>query len=251
MKKKRVQAASLESEPPRRRQRFLPAAIGAAGGAILAGAALWLFKKQAGEVAGGKADGRDAAILESIHETDNSRMHAAMEVITQLGSHPATGIAAGLTAIMLHRGGRRAEAWTIVLSAAGAMAAGTILKSVFQRQRPIEMARRIKLPKSHSFPSAHALMSAATYPIVVHHLVRNRSFVAQALVHTLGGMTILSIGFSRVYFGVHFPSDVLGGFAAGAGWLGLTSIVHAVVSREPKARLGSNPATLRSSETKP
>jgi undecaprenyl-diphosphatase len=42
-------------------------------------------------------------------------------------------------------------------------------------------------------------------------------------------MIIVSVGFSRVYFGVHFPSDVLGGFAAGFGWLGLTSLSHTAV----------------------
>jgi undecaprenyl-diphosphatase len=51
----------------------------------------------------------------------------------------------------------------------------------------------------------------------------------QAVVHTLAGLTILSVGFSRVYFGVHFPSDVFGGFAAGTGWLGLTSLSHSLM----------------------
>ena len=111
------------------------------------------------------------------------------------------------------------------------MAINTILKNIFQRQRPQELARRIKLPKSHSFPSGHSLLSAATYPIVAHHFVQHRSIGIQALVHSLAGLTILSVGFSRIYFGVHFPSDVLGGFAAGFGWLGLTSLSHTVVER--------------------
>jgi undecaprenyl-diphosphatase len=106
-----------------------------------------------------------------------------------------------------------------------------LLKNIFQRRRPQEMARRIKLPDSHSFPSGHSLLSAATYPIVAHHFVQKRSVAAQGAVHTLVGLAILTVGFSRIYFGVHFPSDVFGGFAAGFGWLGLTALSHTVVDR--------------------
>ena len=59
--------------------------------------------------------------------------------------------------------------------------------------------------------------------------MQNQSIGVQATIHTLAGLTILSVGFSRIYFGVHFPSDVLGGFAAGFGWLGLTSLSHTLV----------------------
>src|SRR5207253_9583603 len=93
------------------------------------------------------------------------------------------------------------------------------------------LARRIKLPRSHSFPSGHSLLSAATYPIVMHHLVEGNSAAVQSVAHTVSALIILSVGFSRVYFGVHFPSDVLGGFAAGFGWLGLTSLSHTLIER--------------------
>jgi membrane-associated phospholipid phosphatase len=215
----------------RRRNRFLPLAIGTSGGVALAAVAFWFFKKQAEHVVEGKADRYDMMVFDVVHKIDNPAMHQAMEIVTQLGTHAAIGTAAGLTAIAMFRKGRRADAWTVVVSTGGAMAINTILKNIFQRQRPQELARRIKLPRSHSFPSGHALLSAATYPIVAHHLVQNRSIATQALVHTLAGLTILSVGFSRIYFGVHFPSDVLGGFAAGFGWLGLTSLSHTFVER--------------------
>jgi undecaprenyl-diphosphatase len=216
---------------PKRRQRFLPLALGTTGGVVLAVGAFWFFKKQAEHVIEGKADAYDDVIMEAVHTIDNPGMHAAMEAMTQLGTHAAIGTAAGLTAIAMMRQGRRDDAWTVVVSTGGAMAINTILKNIFKRQRPIEMARQIKLPRSHSFPSGHSLLSAATYPIVAHHLVQNRSIAAQTFVHSCAFITILSVGFSRVYFGVHFPSDVFGGFAAGFGWLGLTALSHTVVDK--------------------
>lgn len=224
----------MKPSKPKRRQRFLPLAIGTSGGVALATIAFWFFKEQAEQVVTGRADRYDDMIMEAVHTIDNPPMHRTMEAITQLGSHAAISTAAGLTAIAMLRKGKKADAWTVIISTGGAMAINTILKNIFQRQRPIEMARRIKLPRSHSFPSGHSLLSAATYPIVAHHLVQNESSSTQALVHTLAGMTILSVGFSRVYFGVHFPSDVLGGFAAGFGWLGLTSLSHTVVEKSEK-----------------
>jgi len=226
--KKRVK----KEASPKRRQRFLPLAIGTSGGVMLAAAAFWFFKKQAEHVVEGRADRYDEVIMETVHRIDNPAMHNVMEAITQLGSHAAISTAAGITALAMLRKGRRQDAWTVVVSTGGAMAINTILKNVFQRQRPVERARRIKLPNSHSFPSGHSLLCAATYPIVAHHLVQNRSVAMQAFVHTITGATILSVGFSRVYFGVHFPSDVLGGFAAGLGWLGLTSLGHTLADDE-------------------
>jgi undecaprenyl-diphosphatase len=210
----------------KRRQHFLPLAVGRSGGVVLAALALWFFKKQADQVVDGDADRYDEAVMEAVHRIDNAQLTRVLHTSTQLGSHIAIGTAAGVTALLMLRQGRKHDAWTMVVSTGGAMAINTILKNIFRRQRPIEMARRIKLPKSHSFPSGHSLLSAATYPIVVHHMVERHSLPVQAVAHTAVGMIILSVGFSRVYFGVHFPSDVLGGFAAGFGWLGLTSLSH-------------------------
>lgn len=218
----------------KRRHHFLPLAIGRSGGVVLGALALWFFKKQADNVVDGDADRYDAMIMDAVHRIDNPTTSHVMHAVTQLGSHWVIGTTAGLTALMMLRRGRKHDAWTVVVSTGGAMAINTILKNIFRRQRPKELARRIKLPKSHSFPSGHSLLSAATYPIVVHHLVERESLPVQALAHSVAGMAVLSVGFSRVYFGVHFPSDVLGGFAAGFAWLGLTSLSHTAVEANDK-----------------
>ena len=201
---------------------------------ILGALALWFFKKQADNVVDGDADRYDMLVMDAVHRIDNPATTRVLHAWTQLGSHIAIGTAAGITALMMIRRGRKHDAWTVVVSTGGAMAINTILKNIFRRQRPQELARRIALPSSHSFPSGHSLLSAATYPIVLHHLVERESLPAQALAHSLAGITILGVGFSRVYFGVHFPSDVLGGFAAGFAWLGLTSLSHTAVEANEK-----------------
>jgi hypothetical protein len=178
-----------------RRQHFLPLAIGRSGGVVLAGLALWFFKKQADQVVDGDADRYDKAFMEAVHRTDHPAVENVLHVATQLGSHIAIGTAAGVTALMMMRRGRKHDAMTVMVSTGGAMVINTVLKNIFKRQRPIEMARRIELPDSHRFPSGHSLLSAATYPIVVHHLVEDQSLPVQAVAHTLVGMVILSVGF--------------------------------------------------------
>jgi membrane-associated phospholipid phosphatase len=219
---------------PQRRNRFLPSAIGITGGVALAGVAFWFFGRQADIVVAGRADSYDSAILDTVDRHESRRLSRYLEGMTQLGSHPGIVATAGLTVFAMIRQKRPHDAWTVVISTSGAMALNSILKAIFQRQRPQELYRRIRLPKSHSFPSGHSLLAAATYPIVAHHLVQARSARTQVLVHAAAGLIILSVGFSRVYFRVHFPSDVLGGFAAGFGWLGLTSLSHTLFDRLPR-----------------
>jgi undecaprenyl-diphosphatase len=231
-----VKKGAKKPEHAKRRHSFLPLAIGTTGGVVIAAISFWFFKEQAERVIAGRADRYDDIIMDTIHRIDNPPMHTVMEAVTQLGTHAAIGTAAGLTALAMLRKGRKHDALTVVVSTGGAMAINTILKNLYQRQRPQELARRIKLPKSHSFPSGHSLLSAATYPIVAHHLVQDESPATQALAHSVVALTILSVGFSRLYFGVHFPSDVLGGFAAGFGWLGLTSLSHTLLEQAHPAR---------------
>ncbi|MGH9459330.1 MAG: phosphatase PAP2 family protein [Thermoanaerobaculia bacterium] len=237
---RRREAAPAPPKPvpdrPRPAPTFLPLAIGMTGGVALATAAFWFFKRQAEQVVEGTADRYDTALLELVTSAKSPRMDMAMRAATSLGSHTAITAAAGFTAVMMIRRHRGHDAWTVLISTGGAMVLNTMLKGIFQRQRPQELHRLIKLPKSHSFPSGHSLLSAATYPIVMHHLVERMPARAQALAMAATGIAIGSVGYSRVYFAVHFPSDVLAGFAAGLGWLGLTSLSHTVMDRDLTAR---------------
>src|ERR1700719_3195827 len=110
---------SAKKKRVKRRQRFLPLAIGTTGGVLLASAAFWFFKKQAEHVVEGRADRYDEVIMEAVHRIDDPKMHTLMEAFTSLGSHWSIGTAAGVTTIALLRRGRQNEALTVVISVGG------------------------------------------------------------------------------------------------------------------------------------
>ncbi len=222
---------------------FLPATIGITGGVVLASFAFWFFKKQADLVNSGRTANYDSMILQSARKVASPTSDQTMRFATYLGTHVAVGTIAGLTAITMLRRKRPNDAWTVIVSTGGAMMLNTVLKGLFRRQRPQDF-RFIRLPKSHSFPSGHSLITAATFPILAHHLVEDQSPSVQFAAQTASGITIALVGFSRVYFGVHFPSDVLAGFAAGLGWLGLTSLSHTLIDRDRRVLPGADRSTI-------
>jgi undecaprenyl-diphosphatase len=120
---------------------------------------------------------------------------------------------------------RRREAWFFAVATAGTLALSVVLKLAFQRPRPgADLLYLLTTPASFSFPSGHALGSTG---VLLSLVVVTRALGVQGwyLVATAAAAlaTIAGIATSRVYFGVHFPSDVLGGLLAGAAWVsGLT-----------------------------
>ncbi|MGE3931497.1 MAG: phosphatase PAP2 family protein [Hyphomonadaceae bacterium] len=117
--------------------------------------------------------------------------------------------------------GRRTSA----LLVAGAVISGTVLseamKSLFDRPRP-DLVAHLAETQSASFPSGHALVSAVAYltiaALLARLLPRRR---LKALVLTFGIVLTVLIGVSRVYLGVHWPTDVLAGWSLGAAWAAL------------------------------
>src|SRR5437870_4924004 len=105
----------MKPRKEKRRQRFLPLAIGTTGGVALAAVAFWFFKQQAEHVVEGTADRYDEIIMEAVHTIDNPNVTRAMEGVTQLGSHFAISTAAGLTALAMLKNGKRDDAWTVVV----------------------------------------------------------------------------------------------------------------------------------------
>ena len=113
---------------------------------------------------------------------------------------------------------KQAAAWLMLIAVFGGIALSDLLKFSFARPRPdiVPSAARVF---TTSFPSGHATLSAVTYLTIAALLARSQSssrigvyFIVLAAV-----LTIL-IGVSRIYLGVHYPTDVLGGWCIGAAW---------------------------------
>jgi undecaprenyl-diphosphatase len=138
--------------------------------------------------------------------------------ITALGSaHVVTLIALAVLGFLLI-----VKEWRTALVFAVAMIGGalgsTVLKELFERSRP-EVVHRLVDASGLSFPSGHSLISAVVYPTLgalITRLVPQRPLKLYVIVVAL--LLMLLIGFSRIYLGVHYPSDVLAGWMLGLGW---------------------------------
>jgi undecaprenyl-diphosphatase len=166
----------------------------------------------------------DTALRDAIHGLASPPLTVFMQGITQLGNGWLIFPLSAILAYRLARQGRRREAALLILAAVGAKLLEQILKSQFHRLRPDPFFDYPR-PGSYSFPSGHALLSCSFYPTIAWILPPQDWPRARTLaVRTFAILLTLCIGFTRVYLGVHYPTDVLGGYAGAIAW---TSIVRA------------------------
>lgn len=144
--------------------------------------------------------------------------------VTHLGDFPflatlSSLIALGLAAVAM----RRRPYWPLLLGwALATIGGGEInyyLKLCFERQRPNFVAPLVH-ENSFSFPSGHSMGSMIIYGMLAYLLVVTLPNRLSRMVVIAGWITlVLAIGFSRVYLGAHWPSDVIGGYTVGSVWL--------------------------------
>jgi undecaprenyl-diphosphatase len=145
-------------------------------------------------------------------------LEGAMRDITSLGSASVLVLITTAVIVYLLLIRRPATALLIFVAVAGGQVLSSLLKAGVDRPRP-ELVSHLVSETSLSFPSGHAMLSAITYLTLGSLAARFlHGRTTKIYVLSLAVLTTLMIGISRIYLGVHWPSDVLAGWCAGFAW---------------------------------
>jgi membrane-associated phospholipid phosphatase len=200
--------------------------------------ALVLFTWVAEEMLEGATARFDMGVRMWVHGFASPAMTTTMRFITDLGSLGLFIAAVVAIVIFLRTGWKRAAGW-LLLSLAGATVLSLSLKYGFHRPRPVPFFG--VAPHSYSFPSGHSLFSLCFYGTLAGLInARVRSLWLHIVVWAAAALLVLAIGMSRIYLGVHYPSDVVAGYLAALVWV--SSLI--IADRLRKTRRGLKVATM-------
>jgi undecaprenyl-diphosphatase len=158
--------------------------------------------------------GPDRSVMEWFVDERRAWLTSAAKALSALGSATVLGVVVALAAAWLLLRRRPDDAVSIAVTAVGSVALANLIKVVVDRPRPATL--HLVAVASASFPSQHAAQAAAVLPALALVLAYGRLRTALLVVAV---SLAIAIGLSRIYLGVHYPTDVLAGWALGAAWL--------------------------------
>lgn len=157
----------------------------------------------------------DRAVVRRVGRARTPWANRVALAVTALGSAPG---AVGITLAALAAARRTPRlALQIAVGALGGVTAEVGVKRIFRRERP-RLLEHLEQVASNSFPSGHAMASSSLYLTLAFVASRGRRRGPRAVALATAGLVAASVAASRVYLGVHWPTDVLGGLALGTAW---------------------------------
>jgi undecaprenyl-diphosphatase len=191
----------------------------------LAAAGTWAFVALAGKVARGDTQAFDEALLLMLRNPGDASdplgpkwLEEMMRDFTALGGVGVLGIITLVVSGFLVLGGKRRAALFLLITVVSGLLLSFWLKHRYERPRP-HLVPHGSYVASASFPSGHSMIAAVTYLTLGSLLARvqpRRTFQAYLLI--VAALLTALVGCSRVYLGVHWPTDVLAGWTVGAVW---------------------------------
>ncbi len=197
----------------------------------------WAFGALAQDVLGQDDSTRiDRPAVRYLAEHRAPWLTTAMRDLTWLGSTLVLTLVVVAAGVLVHRRTRRwSAAAPLAVSFVGAIALQKALKALVERPRP-HIGPVVASASGYSFPSGHATeVTAVAVTVAVIGASAARTWTAKVAIWAAALLCCLAVGFTRVYLGVHWPTDVLGGFALGGLW---ASIVTIALHTLPAARTG-------------
>jgi undecaprenyl-diphosphatase len=217
------------------------------GGLLVAALGVVGFAALASHVRSGKTQAFDDTVIRWMGDHHTQALDAAMLELTALGTGTVVMMIVAVAALFLVLTSHKYSAILLLASTAGGLLLNGLLKIGFNRPRPA-----IFLPEVHtvssSFPSGHAMSAAIVYSTVAYLAARlHKRRWARWLVMTAALILIVLISISRLYLGVHYPSDVVAGVAIGLAWAGfcmatLEAIQKFGIRRDPRILRDETPA---------
>lgn len=155
----------------------------------------------------------DASFMLAVHNLGNPTLDVIMRFVTQTGGTGAVIIAIALTGWLAWKQ-RRVESLFVLIGFGGATGINSLLKLLFARPRP-NLFPPLVVESTFSFPSGHVAASVAIYGLLAVLFWKNKHRVLALM----SGAWIFMVAISRIYLGVHYPSDTLAAIAFTSLWL--------------------------------
>lgn len=196
------------------------------GGFIASIICLLLFGYIADEMLEGATKGFDNAVRAAVHAQSSIVATPFMQLFTFLGSTLFIALATLGTSTMLWRTDRRHRAVLMLITVIGAAILMLVLKYSFHRARP-EPFFNTPLPPFNSFPSGHSMVSFCFYAALAALTAANEDRKRKRVAIWFICMSLVGmIGLSRIYLGVHWPTDVLSAYLAAAVWVSAVAMAY-------------------------
>ena len=187
-------------------------------GALLAIGLTWAFAALAVHVRKGATQAFDDAVMHWMAAHQLPWLKVAMNQLTALGTGTVVVMVVVVAALFLWLTRHKHSAALLIVTTTVGIVINGMLKDVFHRTRP-EIFPWGTDAFTSSFPSGHAMSAAVVYGTVAYLAARlQRSHVARAITIGVAFILIVLISMSRIYLGVHYPSDTLAGVTIGFAW---------------------------------